>query len=489
MTPSERYLAELCKKSFLTLWSYPNLFRNQGKVGGKGDGKELSDLVVICGDDIIIFSDKSCAYPNTGKKELDWSRWFRNSVADSVRQAFGAERWLKEFPDQIYLDRACTQRLPIAIPRGPNVRYHRVVVALGAKARCQQEHGGGSGSLLLLSSIKGEAAHTQPFTIGQVKPNKGYVHVFDDVTLDIILRHLDTITDFVSYLTAKENLLTSRDVIASGEEDLLAFFLHYADDTGKHYFNVPKSPGNILVDGNYWNDIRSHPEFVAKQRADKPSYLWDSIIEVFTQHLLGGTLREGPMNTGEVELGLRYMAKESRFARRVYADSFIEARNRTGRGQIWKRCIPSFEHPDTCYIFLVADWDGNDLDTYRKVRLVHLRDYSFVYSQAHREYTRVIGIATESNSNHGESHDLIFAEYGPWTPELEKEAIEIQELRGWLKPEKTKFHHHTDYEFPPMPKSIRERHDVGSGRVKIGRNDPCPCGSGKKYKKCCMKGR
>jgi preprotein translocase subunit SecA len=23
---------------------------------------------------------------------------------------------------------------------------------------------------------------------------------------------------------------------------------------------------------------------------------------------------------------------------------------------------------------------------------------------------------------------------------------------------------------------------------KIGRNDPCPCGSGKKYKKCCGKG-
>ena len=22
--------------------------------------------------------------------------------------------------------------------------------------------------------------------------------------------------------------------------------------------------------------------------------------------------------------------------------------------------------------------------------------------------------------------------------------------------------------------------------VRIGRNDPCPCGSGKKYKKCCM---
>ena len=22
--------------------------------------------------------------------------------------------------------------------------------------------------------------------------------------------------------------------------------------------------------------------------------------------------------------------------------------------------------------------------------------------------------------------------------------------------------------------------------MKIGRNDPCPCGSGKKYKKCCI---
>ena len=24
-----------------------------------------------------------------------------------------------------------------------------------------------------------------------------------------------------------------------------------------------------------------------------------------------------------------------------------------------------------------------------------------------------------------------------------------------------------------------------AGAAKVGRNDPCPCGSGKKYKKCC----
>lgn len=26
---------------------------------------------------------------------------------------------------------------------------------------------------------------------------------------------------------------------------------------------------------------------------------------------------------------------------------------------------------------------------------------------------------------------------------------------------------------------------IGSDATKVGRNDPCPCGSGKKYKKCC----
>ncbi|MBT8419408.1 MAG: SEC-C domain-containing protein, partial [Gammaproteobacteria bacterium] len=27
---------------------------------------------------------------------------------------------------------------------------------------------------------------------------------------------------------------------------------------------------------------------------------------------------------------------------------------------------------------------------------------------------------------------------------------------------------------------------TSSSRNKIGRNEPCPCGSGKKYKKCCL---
>ncbi len=34
----------------------------------------------------------------------------------------------------------------------------------------------------------------------------------------------------------------------------------------------------------------------------------------------------------------------------------------------------------------------------------------------------------------------------------------------------------------PKPSVINKR-EIGR---KVGRNDPCPCGSGKKYKKCCL---
>jgi len=35
------------------------------------------------------------------------------------------------------------------------------------------------------------------------------------------------------------------------------------------------------------------------------------------------------------------------------------------------------------------------------------------------------------------------------------------------------------------PVFTRTRHSTPLQIEKIGRNDPCPCGSGKKYKKCC----
>jgi hypothetical protein len=115
VTASERYLNELCKRSFLSLWSYPNLFRDQGCTSGKGDGKELCDHLIIFNEHVIIFSDKSCTFPDSGNVELDWKRWYRRSIEKSADQIFGAERWLREHPDRVYIDRSCTKRCPIPI--------------------------------------------------------------------------------------------------------------------------------------------------------------------------------------------------------------------------------------------------------------------------------------------------------------------------------------------------------------------------------------
>ncbi|MDZ7820465.1 MAG: SEC-C metal-binding domain-containing protein [Candidatus Marinimicrobia bacterium] len=44
-----------------------------------------------------------------------------------------------------------------------------------------------------------------------------------------------------------------------------------------------------------------------------------------------------------------------------------------------------------------------------------------------------------------------------------------------------------DPQMPAQPKtsSAGKNEPVRRSQPKVGRNDPCPCGSGKKYKNCC----
>ena len=62
-----------------------------------------------------------------------------------------------------------------------------------------------------------------------------------------------------------------------------------------------------------------------------------------------------------------------------------------------------------------------------------------------------------------------------------EEVVAVFEKHGWhfiLELEPDKPEDISDLEKllnPPKPLQV----------VKTGRNDPCPCGSGKKYKKCC----
>ena len=207
VTPSEGYLQELCNRTFLSLWSYPNPYRDQS--GDGEDGKEICDLLVVFENDIIIFSDKHCEFPNSGNLDLDWPRWYRRAIEKSARQLWGAERWIRDHPERVFLDAKCTKKFPLSLVTTRTTVFHRVVVAHGAAARCIRELGG-SGSLVLNSTVVGQD-HTVPrgqggipFMVGQVDFAKGYVHVLDDTTFSVLLQTLDTAADFSAYLRKRK---------------------------------------------------------------------------------------------------------------------------------------------------------------------------------------------------------------------------------------------------------------------------------------------
>tara|TARA_R110001599_G_scaffold196542_1_gene393074 strand:- start:24 stop:416 length:393 start_codon:yes stop_codon:yes gene_type:complete len=105
-TESERYLVNLAKKAFLSLWSYPNVYTNEGRQGN-GDGKELCDLLIAFGNDILLFSDKNCEFSTHEDINVAWSRWYRRAIDKSVKQLSGAESWIIRFPERVFLDKKC----------------------------------------------------------------------------------------------------------------------------------------------------------------------------------------------------------------------------------------------------------------------------------------------------------------------------------------------------------------------------------------------
>lgn len=288
MTLAERYVNRLCKASFLSLWSFSNPYRDQGKING-GHGHEICDQMVLFDKEVLIFSDKDCKYPETPDEEFNWRRWFSRSIEAAARQSWGAEKWIRNHPDKIFLDRACQSKFPFDLTSLGSLNFHLIVVAHGASARSKKLFGG-SGSLMLRNDIKGIDQHTEPLIVGDLDPDRSFVHVLDDTTLDIIINRLDTITDFVEYLKKKEALFRGeKSVFAAGEEEMLAIYLRNINKQGEHDFQIPKDTTGIAWTEGIWEEYETSPQRTAQKDADKISYAWDKLIESFAKHALART--------------------------------------------------------------------------------------------------------------------------------------------------------------------------------------------------------
>jgi hypothetical protein len=319
-TESERFLADLCESTFLSLWSYPSVFRDQGLRNG-GDGKEVADLLVVFDDHVVVFSDKHCSFPGSGTIERDWARWFKNAIGSATKQLWGAERWIRTHPDRLFLDRKCTQRFPVPLPLADQTMFHLVVVAHGSAQRGVEEVGG-SGGLMFRSSMHGLSEHAKtPLTVGDLDPNHTFVHVFDDVALPIVLQSLDTIADFTRYLDQKAAFCRSQtELIARSEQDLLVLYLRHENANDTHEFVPTADADYVVVDDGFWDIYAQSAEYARKEERNKISYLWDSLIEDLAAQALSGTHEFTPGATfGSADRILRFLAREPRARRRVLA--------------------------------------------------------------------------------------------------------------------------------------------------------------------------
>lgn len=381
---SERLLMRLCRRSFLSLWAHANLHTAQDMRDGKGSAKEFADVLVVFGEDVIIFSDKHVQFQHDKPLELAWPRWFKRAVVDSSRQLYGAVSWLRRFPDRVFLDARCTRELPVRLPPPERARYHLVAVTRGSREACERHFPGSLGTLQIRTDVESKAHDTAPFTIGVLDRDKPFVHVLDETSLEVVMAELDTITDFVAYLTDRAKFLTTPELTlaAAGEEQLVAAYIAQGDDAAHPFLPMSldgQGPATVVFDESHYRALRARTEYQAKRRQDERSRAWDDMIERFIR--LGDPQLAFPgvqQSSHDTEVALRLMAAESRFRRCLLVDSLVEmltaAADEPGRRRA--RVFTTLEQPDLVYIFLVTPHRQDEThQEYRQHRVALLHAY------------------------------------------------------------------------------------------------------------------
>ncbi|WP_141693751.1 hypothetical protein [Cupriavidus alkaliphilus] len=408
-------MTKLARRAFLTLWSYPNVYTDEGRGGGTGDGKELCDLLVVFGDHILLFSDKECEFSEHADPKVAWYRWYRRAIEKSAKQLAGAEAWVRRYPGRIFVDRQCRQQLPLDLVRHEHLKIHLIAVAKGsakhAKAHWDASGKGSSGSLILNTEIRGSEHLAHPFNVGWPLSCRKMVHVFDDETLDIVLQELDTIADFVAYLDEKERHLTCghAEFLVLGEEELLAFYLKQA----RRLPEVPEGALAVIGEGE-WKKFKSSRPYRKQLKARKISYLWDDIIEYQISHILAGSAYsiDESQSITDMETVLRAMAEEPRHMR-THLGAVLHRARKIGRsGKRYATAVKASGSQDRAYVVISLPKPSKvNYDEYREARQYQLVTYAEGCKLRLPQIREVIGIAFEPYSTKTISVDFMLMRF------------------------------------------------------------------------------
>jgi len=441
-TDSERALTRLAKKAFLSLWSYSNVFTDEGRSNGKGDGKELCDLLVVFGNDVLLFSDKDCVFHSDLDVKVAWPRWYKRAIEKSVSQLAGAEKFAKAFPKRIFLDKQCQIPLPVPLPDASVARYFLLAVTRGGHAAARKFYGGGSsGSMMLESDIHGKDHYGRPFQIGFPLASKRFIHVLDEVTVDLLLEELDTVPDLVNYLSCKESFISTPGVIVSipGEEELLAKYIATMKG-GQHGLpNIPRGMKFAALPEGDWVAYRHSPQRAAKQDADKISYLWDGLIEHQSDFIRAGTALTLPdQSPGLVnhERIVRAMAEENRLARRQCGADLHFVLSKDEPQGVFARIHMGMASRSRAFIFLAIKRQKNiPYELYREIRMEYLMTYCHGIKETVPTLQEAIGISAEPYSDGESSFEFLYVDHSvPMSQEETKMWRATADELGILRP-------------------------------------------------------
>jgi len=482
-TDSERYLTALARRAFLTLWSYPNVFTDEGRSKGKGDGKELCDLLVIFGNDILIFSDKQCEFIPHADVKVAWGRWYKRAIEKSANQLAGAKSWILRHADRLYLDRQCQHRLPIEIPDLEHCRIHLIAVAKGATEHAARywetvavEHaetgmlfdptsGPSSGSLMIRTEIVGTDHRATPFQVGWPLGRAHMIHVFDEQTLDVVLGELDTVPDFVAYLRKKEEFFRREEVllVIPGEEDLLASYLSSStyELEGPKFPDIPPGAMFLLGEGE-WKELKTSKRYRNRVKANRVSYLWDALIEFQTSHILAGSsgVVRLPASLNSLapsvqqEMILRKMAEESRSTRRMLGAAVDRARSVKKKDTRYTSTVLGRRDSTRAYVVMALPTPRDmPYETYLEHRRHQLMTYCEGCKLKNPHLKEVLGIAMEPYSTRTISVDFLLMIVRDENLVADSAEILQQKLNeeGMWQPEKMKWSRASLHELPGGP--------------------------------------
>lgn len=385
MTPSEEYVANLCKNSFLPFWSFPN------PLGKKG--KELCDVLVVCGDIIILISVKDIKVSNHKDRSIQYRRWVEKAVDDSVKQLYGAEKFLENV-NEITLKNRITK---IALPDKEARIVFRIAIVFGSDKDFPLPMGFGKG---------------------------GFVHVFDERSTEIIISELDTITDFTKYLAAKESFLMSHNVLLPEEVDFLALYIQSGLE-----FDYPVN----LISGSsgLWNSYIQSKDYSDWRERIRSSFIWDYMItQLHIYHIKDDT---GDKQIQEMENAIRIINQEDRIHRTELGLALHDA--------IKKKSIGRMVLPDSgakhMYVFMPLtqkNWEEKEGE---------LESRCIVARYLNPSVDTVIGIAVGSNGNEESVYDICYHYIPELSDDFVKLAKKIQKEFGYFK--KTLLSHNSDY--------------------------------------------